>query len=77
MIYTENGVKAENPRKSRENVTRKREEKPKIRVSPPKILRGNERKAENPRNREKAPVLRTLEERKGTREAEMSPLPYL
>ena len=37
MIYTENGVKAENPRKSRENVTRKREEKPKIRVTAKKL----------------------------------------
>ena len=45
MIYTENGVKAENPRKSRENVTRKREEKLKIRVSPPKILRGKDKKS--------------------------------
>ena len=36
------------------------------------------RKAENPRNREKAPVLRALGERKkGAREAEIRPLPYL
>ena len=36
------------------------------------------RKAKNPRNREKAPVLRALGERKkGAREAEICPLPYL
>ncbi len=61
MIHAEKRRKAENPRKS-----------------PKKSYAEKRRKAENPRNREKAPVLRALGERKkGAREAEIRPLPYL
>ena len=38
MIYAEKRRKAENPRKSPKKTTREMEEKPKIRVSPPKKL---------------------------------------
>ena len=45
MIYAEKRRKAENPRKSPQKTTREMEEKPKIRVSPQKILRGKEKKS--------------------------------
>ncbi len=75
MIYTENGVKAQNPRKSRKNVTRKWREKPKIRVTPKKILRGNERKTENLLNRKTVPVLRALGEQKKNERGGNEPSP--